>query len=63
MAQVGLLSSAAIQCGYASLVESSSTKPHGGRSDLWIQFGPEETPGVNQEFLEIKIETVCVMEW
>src|SRR5437870_2212746 len=55
VAQAGLLSSAAIQCGYASLVESSGTKAGAGRSDLWVQFGPETTEGENQEFLELKL--------
>src|SRR5438046_1174032 len=40
VANAALLSSAAMQCGYASLVESTGTKDGRGRSDLWVQFGP-----------------------
>src|SRR5206468_3569248 len=54
VANAALLSSAAMQCGYASLVESTGTKDGRGRSDLWVQFGPEQIDGANEEFVELK---------
>lgn len=56
--QASLFASAAIQSGYAALVEADGTKgdgeKKGGRSDLWVQFGAEATKGACQEVLEFK---------
>lgn len=52
MSNAGLLAAAALQCGCASLVESSVPKVNGqtGRSDFWLKF-----PSGDESFCEFKI--------
>lgn len=52
-----LLAAAAIQCGHVALVETSIAKrERSGRSDLWVQFGVQETQGAQEECVEVKFE-------
>lgn len=64
MSNAGLLSAAAMQCGCASLIESSVLKSNRqwGRSDLWVQF-PKGGHSVwsseeSQSFCEFKFSHV-----
>ncbi|MDZ5458656.1 hypothetical protein [Azohydromonas lata] len=62
ISNAGLISTAAIQCGHASLVESavSKTGNKNSRSDLWIKFSqPLDSLIFNtEEFIELKISVV-----